>query len=86
MTIEFAQFSLLLLAIPVLFQTPADLMQAWPIWKEAGTIDTQQAMRYLASIGGAVASALVIVVSGFLLLRALLRRLPRILQGEPPAE
>ena len=80
------QVSLLLLAIPVLFQTPADLMQAWPIWRDSGGIDAREAADYLLSIGKAVLSTLVVVVGAFLLLRAVLRRLPAVLRGRPRAD
>jgi hypothetical protein len=77
------QVSLLLLAIPVLFQTPADLMQAWPVWKEGGSIDSREAADYLLSIGKVVLSTLVVVVGGFLLIRTVVRVLPRVLRGRP---
>ena len=80
------QVSLLLLAIPVLFQTPADLMQAWPVWKEGGGIDSQEAAEYLVSIGKVVVSTLVVVIGGFLLLRSIVRVLPRVLRSRPRAD
>lgn len=80
------QVSLLLLAIPVLFQTPADLMQAWPVWRESGGIESREAVDYLIAIGRIVLSTLVIVVGGFLLLRTMLRQLPAILRGRPPVD
>jgi len=75
------QVSLLLLAIPVLFQTPADLLQAWPVWRESGGIEFEDVSSYLWAIGRSVLSTLVIIVVGFLVVRAGLRRLPLLIRA-----
>lgn len=75
------QVSLLLLAIPVLFQTPADLLQAWPVWQESGGIGFEDVSSYLWAIGRFVLSTLVIIVVGFLVIRAGLRRLPLLIRA-----
>jgi hypothetical protein len=80
------QVSLLLLAIPVLFQTPADLMQAWPVWREGGGVETREAAEYLVSIGRFVLTTLLVVIGGFLLSRAVLSRLPGVLRGRQPID
>jgi hypothetical protein len=80
------QVSLLLLAIPVLFQTPADLIQGWAVWKEGGSSDFWEAADYFLSIGKAVLSTLVVVIGGFLLLRGIVRVLPRVLRSSRRAD